>query len=91
MSDTVVLDGNCSLELVQDGGCSLDIALDGQFGTYTKVREVDYYEGETTFTPSEEQQIFSTRGLTMPADIVVNPIPSNYGLITWNGSTLTVS
>ena len=28
---------------------------------------------------------------TMASDVTVNPIPSNYGLITWDGSVLTVS
>lgn len=29
--------------------------------------------------------------VTLSTQIVVNAIPSNYGLITWNGSVLTVS
>ena len=50
-----------------------------------------YYEGEYTITPSAEAQTLSTMGLAMRQDLTINPIPSNYGLITWNGSTLTVS
>lgn len=42
-------------------------------------------------TPSNEEQRLSTTGMMMLDDVVVHPIPSNYGLITWNGSTLTVS
>ena len=49
------------------------------------------YEGSYEITPSAEAQTIPTRNLRMTDDLVVNPIPSNYGLITWNGSTLTVS
>ena len=49
------------------------------------------YTGAYTATPSAETQTFPTRGKNMTEDFVVEPIPSNYGLITWNGSVLTVS
>lgn len=49
------------------------------------------YTGETSFTPSAEAQTVPTAGRTMNADITIEPIPSNYGLITWDGSTITVS
>lgn len=51
----------------------------------------DTYEGAVEVTPSDEQQTLQTAGLIVPNNIVVNPIPSNYGLITWDGSTLTIS
>lgn len=53
--------------------------------------ERDPYTGETTVTPSAETQILHTNGLRMTEDITVNPIPNNYGLITWDGSVITVS
>ncbi len=53
--------------------------------------ERDPYTGSYTLTPSTETQIIQTNGLRMTDDITLNPIPSNYGLITWNGATLTVS
>ena len=49
------------------------------------------YEGEYTVTPSTETQTLATNGKVLLDDITVNPIPNNYGLITWNGSVLTVS
>ena len=49
------------------------------------------YSGTIDVTPSEERQTLSTAGYMLQADIVVEPIPSNYGLITWDGTTLTVS
>ena len=52
---------------------------------------VDVYEGPTEFTPTQQTQTISIQYKTAMQDITINPIPSNYGLITWNGSTLTVS
>lgn len=49
------------------------------------------YEGEYRFTPSASAQTIPTAGKTLTLDIIVDPIPENYGLITWNGSSLTVS
>ncbi len=49
------------------------------------------YQGSYTVTPSAQAQVINTDGLVMADDFTVEPIPSNYGLITWNGSYLTVS
>lgn len=49
------------------------------------------YTGDYEFTPADEAQTIPIYGKTATRDIVINPIPSNYGKITWNGSTLTVS
>lgn len=49
------------------------------------------YQGEYEFTPSHETQILSTQNKALHQDIVINPIPSNYGEITWNGSYILVS
>lgn len=49
------------------------------------------YEGAYTVTPSRETQTLPTSGLLMSHDVVVNPIPPQYGLITYNGSIITVS
>lgn len=49
------------------------------------------YEGAYTFTPTDSVQTIEIAELVATADITIEPIPDNYGLITWNGSTLTVS
>lgn len=51
----------------------------------------DPYTGSYTVTPSSVTQTLDTANKTMATNVTINPIPSNYGLITWNGSTLTVS
>lgn len=53
--------------------------------------EVLPYEGEYEVTATNEIQILPTRNLRMTADLLINPIPSNYGRIDWNGQYLTVS
>ena len=64
--------------------------------TLVTVSEIKYpiqaeYEGETEITPTQETQTLHTSGLLMPVDIVINPIPSNYGLISWSGRGILVS
>lgn len=54
-------------------------------------RPVREYEGAYEFTPSQSEQTVEIGGLWAREDIIIKPIPSNYGLIEWDGSTLTVS
>lgn len=49
------------------------------------------YEGEYDITPTDTAQVFSTEGKRCPHNFIVEPIPNNYGLITYNGSIITVS
>lgn len=83
---TFVLDGGESLSfaLVEDGTLTFDVSTPHSI-------DADVYEGSYEVTPSAETQTLNTSGLMMSQDVTINPIPSNYGLITWNGSTLTVS
>lgn len=82
MHKTVVLDGELSLVVSGSAEC----------GVFTALRQAyPVYDGPMEVTPTQETQTLSTTMKSVLGDIVVNPIPSNYGLITWNGSTLTVS
>lgn len=49
------------------------------------------YEGDYVVTPTQSTQTLSTAGMKMTGNVTINPIPNNYGLITWNGSIITVS
>ena len=49
------------------------------------------YAGPYVVTPTRSQQVLPTSGYAMSDNVTVEPIPSNYGLITWNGAVLTVS
>lgn len=52
---------------------------------------VPEYRGAYEVTPTQATQTLYTHGFQMAQNVIINPIPSNYGLITWNGATLTVS
>ena len=64
-------------------------------GTITRAvstqTELPPYSGPYVFTPTRERQVVETNERHLQSDIIINPIPKNYGLITWNGSILTVS
>lgn len=49
------------------------------------------YTGAYEATPTQATQTFATSGKVMANNFVVNPIPQNYGLITYNGFNITVS
>lgn len=55
------------------------------------VTEYPDYSGPTEVTPSSSAQTLATSGTVLHADVVVAAIPSNYGLIEYNGSYITVS
>lgn len=49
------------------------------------------YDGAYEWTPSESVQTIEIANKKALDNIKINPIPSNYGLITWDGTTITVS
>lgn len=52
----------------------------------------DPYEGEYEVTPVQgEAIVLNTAHHTMSQNVKINPIPQNYGLITYNGNIITVS
>ena len=89
------IDGNALLDLKIDGEISIDNHIDGEQGMFYRYvvngGESEIYHGEYTFTPTQSTQIVHIEGKTASKNITINPIPSNYGLITWNGLSLTVS
>lgn len=62
-------------------------------GVNTEIHEsqLESYAGPYVATPSASTQTFPMYGKIATDDFVVDPIPSNYGLITWNGTVITVS
>ena len=67
------------------------VGLSVGLGAAYTMREGEIYDGPYEFTPSSETQTIYTKDKTLLENITINPIPNNYGLITWNGSILTVS
>ena len=88
-----IMDGDSAVLDVRSGDMELQEILDGEFGAFTTIRSGAYpaYTGPTEITPSNETQTLITAQTSVLDNITIKPIPSNYGLITWNGSTITVS
>lgn len=77
--------------VVLDGSCLLINRLDGTADKVLLTSRDDYYTGAYEVTPGSEAVILETEQLKMNANVVVNPVPWNYGKIEWNGSYLKVS
>lgn len=54
------------------------------------IEGVDWYDGAYDFIPTEQAQTIQISDKTARANIIIEPIPSNYGRITYNGAYLTV-
>lgn len=70
---------------------SEDVSIRVSIGAAYSAVSGDPYEGAYTVTPSQQTQVLATAGKVMLDDVTIDPIPQNYGLVTWNGSVLTVS
>ena len=90
MNTTVVIGGETGLVKRVDGTAALKSVYDGQTAQY--IGGAPQLEDEIEVTPSaEEQRITPSLGYVGLKAVTVKPIPSNYGLITWNGSILIIS
>ena len=71
------------------GGASVSAG----FGTPMARDYIDHdaYTGSYEITPTDEAQTIPTANLLATQDFVVQPIPTNYGLVTYNGAIITVS
>ena len=48
------------------------------------------YDGETAVVPTDAMQILRTKNHVVTDNIVIQPIPSNYGRVSYNGATLFI-
>ena len=72
-------DNNITLSLVSEENIAL------KQDEVIQIISGEHYTGPTEVTPNNTTQILPTSGLVVSTDIVVNPIPSNYGLVSYNG------
>lgn len=56
----------------------------GQVHRVTEYAGGEPYEGPHTVTPTNETQVLETKNKVMSENLIVNPIPNNYGLVTYN-------
>lgn len=90
ISAKAALTGSIAANKSITGTLSAKKRLTGQL-TIPKVIGMDPYQGEYRITPNRQTQTLNTSGKYLQNNVVVEAIPSNYGLITYNGSEITVS
>lgn len=73
------------------GVSSSAVSLPVSIGAAYQMRQGEIYQGAYDFTPTQETQTVYTKDKTLLENITINPIPNNYGLITYNGAFITVS
>ena len=49
------------------------------------------YDGATEVTPTDFVQTLNTANKAIKSNIIINPIPSNYGKIAYNGAHLIIT
>lgn len=93
LTPTIGVEAEIPVEL--DGGAEIHAEIVGGAVIETELVASGplpgYYAGPYEFTPSEQEQTIPIRGKIGLQNITIGAIPNNYGLITWNGSVLTVS
>lgn len=83
------------LTVMADESAVLNIANSESVGLIAEphivIDSTEIYDGAYEWTPTQSTQTIGIADKKALNNITINPIPQNYGLITWNGSTLTVS
>ncbi len=75
----------------EKGGTVEELEFPNEFISAIEVISTELPTQTKSATPSESAQVIEPdEGHTL-SEVTVAAIPSNYGLITWNGTTLTVS
>ena len=86
----LTFDGELNINLQFDGDLAVVSTFDGEYGEFTELPH-EAYRGDYTITPGDTAVVMETAGLLMAQNVTINPIPSNYGLITWNGSVFPLT
>lgn len=90
MNDYIILEldyTDVNLDVIE----SAELYLEEDCRIVIKPVDVPVYEGEYEFTPSQNEQIVEISDKLAKENIIINPIPNNYGLVTWNGGIITIS
>lgn len=93
--DGIGISGNVSLD-IEASTVEIDVQPSGRVSIdaeqYVPMRpKAIIYDGSYEVTPSQAAQTLPTRGKLMDVDLVVQPIPNNYGRISYSGGIMTVS
>lgn len=80
-----------TVTLQQDDSFTCSFNEDSEFEVDFGANVAGEYQGAYEVEPTGEYQSLHTTNKILTQEIVIDPIPSCYGLITYNGSTITVS
>lgn len=75
----------------EDAVFSCALGVDDEFQVDFGANVAREYTGTYEVTPTQQTQTLPTVNKVLTDNVVIKPIPSNYGLITYNGSIITVS
>ena len=89
MTQTIEIIGGGGSGAIEIGGTGERHATISVTGSGTV--PVPHYTGPYEFTPTAEEQRVRIARKQAEEDIIINPIPRNYGLVTYNGSIITIS
>jgi hypothetical protein len=63
-----------------------------EFQRISVIEDLETYDGVLSVTPSNEAQVLPTGQKFMLDDIIINPIPKEYGLVTYDqDKTITIT
>lgn len=83
------------LTVMTDESAVLNIANSESVGLIAEphivIDSTEIYDGAYEWTPTQSTQTIEIADKKALNNITINPIPSNYGLVTWDGTSLTVS
>ena len=74
---------------VVSGSISADSSMTGTI-TIGGASDLPEYDGSYAITPTDEPITLNTAYRIPVENIIINPVPQNYGHIAWNGSYLSV-
>ena len=83
-----------TIEIHGGGGGTIEIGGGGERHATISVTgsgavPVPHYSGPYEFTPGPETQTAHVARKMATEDIIIQPIPKNYGLVTYNGRIIT--
>lgn len=91
MNETIVLDVQITEQYEADVSVDGNIEAEADGSIVINKIEADEFEGAYEYTPTQNTQIIEIAQKKAVQNITINPIPQNYGLITWNGAYLHIS
>lgn len=85
-----------TIEIRGGGGGTIEIGGGGERSASIEIAGAEKvtppkYAGPYEFTPTQETQTAHINRKMGTQDITINPIPKNYGLVTYNGSIITIT